>query len=887
MNIFRTVAWKSLRKNRTRTIVTIIGIILSVAMFTAITTTISTFYNYLAAVEAYESGSYYLGFSAVQHDTLTEMQADSDTKKLTCGEYLGYGLPEGVEVRRGPYLYVLSMSGGFTDMLPVHLTSGRMPENAGELLLPDHLLRYGGIGLKNGDTVDIDLGDRTLDGVQLCQDSAYEGGEIFTPRETRTYTVVGTYERPGFEPGSAPGYTVLTVGEGCGTGLYDTYVTLKSSKTAALEAYQARYAGGVLGGTTTNWGYLRMMGNMRYGNYDRVLTNFCIILFAMIMVGSVSLIYSAFSISVSERTRQFGLLASIGATKKQLRKTVICEAYTVSLIGIPLGLLAGCGGMWVTFALLGDRMGALFGGFIAMKFSVSVPALVIAALVGLLTVRISAMIPARRAMRVSAIEAIRQSRDVRQEKRSLSSGKLAYRLFGLPGMLSKKYFQRSRKKYRATIFSLAMSVLLFISASTYGMYLTSMAGDVALVSSYDLFYAAENLPREEMQTLTEALRGCAGVKKVWSAEQETGIVLSELVDFSPEYREYLEKSHLNTEDTQELYVYPDILRVDAQTYAAICAEAGISPEKGGAILLNRVSRTYFSEDGRYSYEGTILSEKTKTLPVFRNQSVPGYHFYQTYRQDAQGNWLAQYGLYEEDAYWAEHDVSQAPKEQWLPVDLLSIDVAAQLTDSAYATDGFSPQIFLPMDDTEGTVQTAEFFLVADDPEQAKETAAKTLKELLPDYRESDLLDAHEDERNTRDLLTVIHVFSYGFITLISLICVANVFNTISTNVALRRRDFAMLRSVGMTRGGIYRMMSYECLRYGVRALLIGLPLSAGVAVLLAESAREISRGEFRLPWNSVLVAVVCVFLVVFVSMLYAVGKIRGDNPVEALKDENV
>lgn len=887
MNIFRTVAWKSLKKNRTRTIVTIIGVILSVAMFTAITTTISTFYNYLAAVEAYESGSYYLGFSGVEHDTLTEMQADSDTKKLACGEYLGYGQPEGLTVQRGPYVYVLSMGGDFTDMLPVHLTSGRMPENAGEVLLPDHLLRYGGVTLKNGDTVNIVLGDRTLDGEQLCQNTSYEDGEVFTPRETRTYTVVGTYEKPGFEPDFAPGYTVLTVGEGCGTGLYDAFVTLKSAKTAALETYQARYADGVLGGITTNWSYLRMAGNMRYGNYDNVLTSFCIILFAMIMVGSVSLIYSAFSISVSERTRQFGLLASIGATKKQLRRTVICEAYTVSLIGIPLGLLAGCGGMWVTFALLGDRMGSLFGGTTSMKFCVSVPALVIAALIGLLTVRISAMIPAHRAMRVSAIEAIRQSRDVKQEKRSLSSGRLAYRIFGLPGMLSKKYFQRSRKKYRATIFSLAMSVLLFISASTYGMYLTSMAGDVAAVSNYDLFYAAENLSREEMQTLTEALRSCTGVKTVWSAAQETGIVPSELVDFSQEYREYLEKSQLNTEDSQELYVYPDILRVDAQTYAAICAEAGISPEKGGAILLNHVRRTYYSEDGRYSYESTIFSKETTSLPVFRNQSVGGYNFCQTYRQDAQGNWQGQYVLNEDDAYWTEHDVSQAPQEQWLPADVLSIDIAAQLTDSVYATGGYSPQIFLPMDDAQDTVQSAEFFLAADDPEQAKETVSKTLKELLPDYRESDLYDAHEQERNTRDMLTVIHVFSYGFITLISLICVANVFNTISTNVALRRRDFAMLRSVGMTRGGIYRMMSYECLRYGVRALLIGLPLSAGVAALLTVASRGIGGGKFLLPWNSVLVAVVCVFLVVFVSMLYAVGKIRGDNPVEALKDENV
>ena len=181
----------------------------------------------------------------------------------------------------------------------------------------------------------------------------------------------------------------------------------------------------------------------------------------------------------------------------------------------------------------------------------------------------------------------------------------------------------------------------------------------------------------------------------------------------------------------------------------------------------------------------------------------------------------------------------------------------------------------------------DLFVIASDPDRARQSMSAALSAACPGFREEDLLDVRAGERQTRDMLTVINVFSYGFITLISLICVANVFNTISTNVAVRRRDFAMLRSVGMTQGGIYRMMGYECLLYGVRALLIGLPLSAGVAWLISCAAREIGSGGFRMPWGSVAVAVICVFLVVFVSMLYAVSKIRRDNPVETLKEENI
>ena len=172
-------------------------------------------------------------------------------------------------------------------------------------------------------------------------------------------------------------------------------------------------------------------------------------------------------------------------------------------------------------------------------------------------------------------------------------------------------------------------------------------------------------------------------------------------------------------------------------------------------------------------------------------------------------------------------------------------------------------------------------------EQAPETMQTVLRSIDPGVREDSIFDVHADERSTRDILTVIRVFSYGFITLISLICVANVFNTISTNVALRRRDFAMLRSVGMTQGGIYRMMVYECLLYGMRALLLGLPLSAGVAYLISQAAGNLSTGGFWMPWQAIVIAVVSVFLVVFASMLYAVSKLRRDNPVETLKEENV
>ena len=147
----------------------------------------------------------------------------------------------------------------------------------------------------------------------------------------------------------------------------------------------------------------------------------------------------------------------------------------------------------------------------------------------------------------------------------------------------------------------------------------------------------------------------------------------------------------------------------------------------------------------------------------------------------------------------------------------------------------------------------------------------------------DLAASEEGDRNT---ITIIRVFSYGFVVLISLIAAANVFNTITTNIHLRRREFAMLKSVGMSRSGFNRMMNYECLLYGSRALLYGLPASLLVALLIHRSVIYAFDMPFRVPWKAMGISALSVFLVVFITMLYAMSKIKKDDPIEALKNEN-
>ena len=146
---------------------------------------------------------------------------------------------------------------------------------------------------------------------------------------------------------------------------------------------------------------------------------------------------------------------------------------------------------------------------------------------------------------------------------------------------------------------------------------------------------------------------------------------------------------------------------------------------------------------------------------------------------------------------------------------------------------------------------------------------------------------YENVKSDRDMVTVIMVFAYGFITLIALIAVANIFNTVSTGIILRRKEFAMLKSVGMTDRGVVKILSLESLMSGIKSLVIGLPISAVVCVLIHLA---ISRGfetPFVVPWASIIGAVAGVFAVTFISMLYAANRLKNENILDSIRDENI
>ena len=564
MNVFNKVTLQSLKKNRTRTIVTIIGIILSAAMICAVTTFASSIYNYAYENAVYVDGDWHGSAEDVDLKTYELIKNESKIEDYVYAQQLGYAKVDGCTNENKPYLFVLGASEGFNEMMPVHITLGKYPTSATEILIPEHLYVNGGVELKIGDTIELALGKRMLDGYSMGQNNPFyvydennetvPSGEELVVEDTRSYTIVGFYERPSFENYTAPGYTAITIADKDAGEQYSYNVWFKMNKIKEVYSF---IEDNQLPGRT-NSSVLRYSGVSRYEGFNSMIISLAVIVIALIMFGSIALIYNAFSISVAERTKQFGLLSSVGATKKQLRRMVITEALMVSVVGIPLGILAGVGGIGVTLIFVGNKFQALVGYPIPLKLSVSTISLVIAVVIALLTVLISAIVPSKRATKVSAIEAIRQSKDINTKIKKVRTSKLIYKIFGLPGMLANKYYKRSRKKYRATVLSLFMSVVLFVSAAAFTNALTESVSDSFGSVGYDiLIYGYENeFIKATTDDLLNELKNDKGVNQVAYTQGSSFFVALPSDEVSKDFLDYYTKAeHLAVSQVKDVGVY--------------------------------------------------------------------------------------------------------------------------------------------------------------------------------------------------------------------------------------------------------------------------------------------------------------------------------------------
>lgn len=905
MNIFHRFTLASLKKNRVRTLVTIVGIVLSMALLTAVIQGANSGLQFLVRAETARVGGFHGYWSEVPAGDVGRLSSLHGIRQTEIWHRVGFVnmVPSsGIS----PYMQIEAMDAEHTGLVSIHLTAGRMPQNEQELLLPSHLLSRIEETVYVGDTITVSVGQRSYQGELLGAKERYRDGEELADCESHTYTVVGFYERLDnlIEDSVSPCYIALT----CGGGDVATVFFSIDRPTRFYDVMNGYMQEGIGYSWTAHSDLLAYSGSFRNGNLTGMMYGLVAVLIFLIAFGSISLIYNSFSISVSERTRQFGILKSVGATKKQIRGAVLYEALVLCAISIPIGAAVGCTGIGITLYCLRSSFSYLLGTGsepIEMRLVISGVGLIVSALLCLAVCLISAWVPAKRALSVSPISAIRQANDVRITSRDVHTSALTRRLFRFEGVMAAKSFRRDRKRYRATVISLFLSVTLFISASAFCYYLTASVSDISAQDAGDdlYYFTAVDGIRLTPEDLLGRIIGVNGVKKAYyEAVSSYGLEISERA-LADSYLA-ISKTIMETGDgTTDVNVY----FLSDSAFLEFCRENGIrgerylQTEEPIGLLYNHGSRYIEEEDGTGVWKSYELLRADATLGTYRSvqvkPTVDGYYYIGQQNEAGAYLYLSQA---DREAYYSAELQSQ--REQILNRCARAVDPSDAELVRQFQIAGTVDA--LPMGISTGypcllyPYHTGEQVIGADltqlgisyHIEAPDHTAAYgAIRSLLQaeGLDTSTLYDRMENAEAMRSTVVVIRVFCYGFIVLISLIAVANVFNTISTGISLRRRELAMLRSVGMTSRNLQRMLNYECCIYGTRALALGLPFSFLMTVCIWLVVGQAVEQPFTIPWTAVLIAAASVFAVVFATMLYAMGKVRRETIIDALKNENL
>lgn len=883
MNLLNKLTIKNLKLNKKRTIVTIVGIMLSVALLTAVASIYASGIKSLINLEIRESGNYHVGYINVPTNELDTFKNNRYVEKMSITKDVGYANIQS-ENEYKPYAFIKKFNKVALNNLAVNLVEGRLPEDENEIVIPTHLKTNGRNFLKVGDTITLDVGQRVdSKGNILSQYDAYQVMSANEEEQERiinttsvTYKVVGIIERPsnGVENFSAPGFTFITYSDDNKlTGNVDVYVRYTKEGTKDWTTVTAN----ILGVDSE----LFKLNTYQYKNVDeetlnkidnemqkakyKIINNgyligletdpnstsgidglgvvLCIVL-GIIVFTSVFCIKNSFDISITEKTKQYGMLRSIGATKKQIKRNVLLEATILGAIGIPLGLLLGCFASFILIIVSNYFLADGYATGFKLVLAISPIAILVAVLLGIVTIYFSAFKSARRASKVSPISSIRNSANIKINSKKVKSPKIINKIFGIGGEISYKNLKRNKKKYRTTVISLIVSVFVFIALSSFmGMTFDEVDRELK-ASDYNISLSGsvnDNIERYNKYLSTTKLENIENYTILRQMEYEVSDV-----KYNNEFLNWLGVKYedLVGEDTKP---YINVYALGNEQYSKYVKSLGLNYNdiKDKAIVMDyaRVSRTA---------EGSNKNE-TKTLRVYDYKTGDSIINKNT-NQSLQIGYITDvkpFGLKNNEA-------------QYLVVLVVSDEMFDSLL-SGKLSDG------------------VDIFYQSSDANKLQDD----IDNLLKGETYYSVKNIEENAKIMNNIFTLVGIFLYGFIIVITLIGVTNIFNTITTNMELRKPEFAMLRSVGMTTKEFNRMIRLETLFMGVKSLFFGLPIGIILSYLMYYFLAKDSGSPYKLPIISIIIAIIGVYLLISLIMKYSMSKIRKQNTIETIRNENI
>lgn len=853
MNILNKLTNECLKLNKKRTIVTIIGIILSGAMISAVTTLAVSFQDYLIRSEKIAYGDWESEFENVIYQDVKYIENNENFKDQFLSNNAGMAK---IDFAKEEYMHIKAYEKEGINRVGFKIEKGRLPENENEIAISKTAFD----GLENepkiGDSITIDLGRVFIEGEDITYNTKIICDE-FKKEETKTYKVCGIIEQPRFEGEEqyTSGITILNRENLKDDEKIDVYVTAnktkqiyeKSEETAdKLGLFKISEDGTKKYNVKYNKNVLNYMGISDDSGFTESMMLVCGILILVIGIGSIVVIYNSFAISVSERKKQFGMLSSVGATKKQIKKSVLHEGIVLGSIGIPLGILSGILGIAITLGIVRKLLESIIMQGVELRLVVSIPAIVIAVILIAITIFLSIIIPARRASKISSIDAIRQSDDIKIKNKKLKTPKFINRICGVEGTIALKNLKRSRKKYRTTVISLTISVILYITVSGFTGYM--FEGFDELYKTIPADISISEYSKEGISEIATQLDEMQGFESYIRISEVLGNLYITKDNMNAETRKELEKNKkmqdLYFEEDGKIHINVSFTGLDSKSYGEFLKKEKIDELKDNEVIL-------------YDYVNGL-------------QTVGSQYYITNYKK--------------EDKLIIEQD-NKEKKEEFI--------IKKVIKEAPVGIENYEGITLIANENTIKRLQKENEYIynisyiqLSDKDKEELEAKVEDWKDKYKNQRIS-YVDIEEEIKSTKNLKLIIQIFLYGFIVLISLIGISNIFNTISTNITLRRREFANLKSIGMTDKQFRKMLDLECVFYGTKALLYGIPLGIIICILMNKSFTGIANFLFRLPWFSIVTSIIAVYLIVFITMMYSSKKVKKENIIDILRDDNI
>lgn len=938
MNLMKTLTLKNLKLNRKRTIVTIVGIILATALLSALVTLVSSFQYSMIEYQKQKDGDFHVKFSNVKMTELSEFKNNRNIESTFETMGMGFAKLDGCKNEDKPYAYVMATDEAGFEKGCFNLIEGRMAKNEDEIIIPRHLKTNGRIDIKVGDEITLDIGKRYDSNTEsvISENCAYEHeAETLTDTVTKHYKVVGIMERPGYgmEDYSAAGYTFVTYSDELaaidnGTkneaSEADTTLTVYSRYTQKALRNKDVVTADIIGvdeklfekannssvemSAEESDRFLKEMENAKYDiymngyliNYEcvfpidgsfKALFTVAAVVALIIILTSVYCIKNSFNISITEKIRQYGMLASVGATRRQIKSSVKTEAAMLGVVGIPVGTMSGI----LASLILVKVVNALSAGWlnVALSFHTSLPALILAVILSIATIYFSATGSARRAAKVTPLEAIRNTKEIKIKSAKLKTPAIIGRIWGIGGVISFKNIKRNNKKYRTTVTSIVICSVTFIVISYFMSMAFSVVGMSYASADYNIGINMSCKKDIDIEKFSKLLSGIEGAEDyLVGAGYDFDVSKPE---YTKEYGEYCRQLYDDSEDVSQMFL---ITVLDDKSYDKYASDAGIKNAAAGAILVNKCTFDVYNENSSKYVKKEMELYKYKAGDTIEC----GYNVY----DDASSDDNAVEGYTESSTEINTEDNSGYVDEETINNGVRkTVDVTiAGVTDKVpIGYKGYSNTLLfmnqkgfesLWGDGKNGNEIKPGYasylaYVVAENADEYQDTFEKET-EGNPEYSQISFYVSNLDKqmRDEKSLFTLLGVFAYGLIVVIALIGITNIINTLSTGMELRSREFATLRSIGMTDKQFVGMVRLESVFISVKALVIGVPLGILISYLLCVMMNRMDDAIiYELPYKAIILCIVVVIMLIYAIMKLSMTKLRHNNIIETIKNENL